>query len=128
MNCKSVMLIDDDEDIRSSLIEALDFEGIEVIQAENGQVALDKLKSIPVDKLPGMILLDLQMPVMDGHQFLNELLKQPTNPINLIPIIVATAKGSGFSLDNIPLALETLRKPMDLEELYRLVDKYCRKA
>ena len=61
-----VLVIDDDWAIRETVGEVLHDAGYQVVCASNGREALDYLRQGPV---PCMILLDLMMPVMDGHQF-----------------------------------------------------------
>ena len=65
--CGSVLLVEDDEDIRASVGEILRDEGFEVIAATDGNDALRLLRG--ADELPRLILLDLMMPVMDGWAF-----------------------------------------------------------
>src|ERR1035441_1524048 len=59
---KRILLVDDDPTVRDSLNEVLVAEGYSVIQAENGQQALDLANQLPVD----LVLLDLNMPVKNG--------------------------------------------------------------
>jgi len=65
---EAVLLVDDDRDIRETLSELLDASGYAVLQAENGQIALDVLKTTP--RFPCVVVLDLSMPVLDGREFL----------------------------------------------------------
>src|ERR1700730_13811531 len=65
---KLVLLVDDDPLGRESLSELLDAKGYSVLEAENGQTALEVLKKTP--HFPCLIVLDLAMPVMDGREFL----------------------------------------------------------
>ncbi|HEX4765598.1 MAG TPA: response regulator [Lichenihabitans sp.] len=83
----TVMLIDDDADARQRLRFMLSREGWSVTEAANGREALDELaRSGP----PGLILLDLMMPVMDGFDFLRRLRQRPDG--GLVPVVVLTAK------------------------------------
>lgn len=66
---KTVLIVDDDKNIRDILAEKLTTAGFNTIEAENGQVGLDKFHEQKVD----VILLDINMPVMDGHEFLKNL-------------------------------------------------------
>jgi len=65
----TVLIVDDDVELRSVLAEALSDAGYEVETAENGATGLEKAISVQ----PNLILLDLVMPVMDGWEFLEKL-------------------------------------------------------
>jgi signal transduction histidine kinase/CheY-like chemotaxis protein len=83
---KPVLVVDDDAEIREGVCRLLEKEGWEVSDAENGRVALNSLES----EIPGLILLDLMMPVMDGFDFVEEVQKHPK--WQSIPIVVLTAR------------------------------------
>jgi CheY-like chemotaxis protein len=83
---KLVMLIEDDEICRETTAELLRNLGWRVFKAENGQVALEHLAK----KQPQLILLDLNMPIMDGFQFL-QVLQQNTYWAQ-IPVVVLTSQ------------------------------------
>jgi CheY-like chemotaxis protein len=82
-----VFVVDDDEDFRESLVDALRGEGYAVQSAPDGRAALAALEAGAV---PAVVLLDLWMPHMDGWQ-LRHALQQP--PYADIPVIVMTAVG-----------------------------------
>lgn len=67
MDKNSVLIVEDDNDLREAYVMILGSEGIDVHAAENGQEALDKLQELGD---PGVIFLDLRMPIMDGLAFL----------------------------------------------------------
>ena len=81
-----VLLVEDDAPTREMTRRTLEKSGMAVIEAENGQIALEKLEH----EIPCMILLDLMMPVMDGFHFAAELRKK--EEWRSIPVIVVTAK------------------------------------
>jgi CheY-like chemotaxis protein len=81
-----VLIVEDDEAMRSMLVRRLEKEKWTVIEAANGRAALEQMRNIR----PELILLDLMMPEMDGFQFLDELRK--LEEWSSIPIIVVTAK------------------------------------
>jgi len=81
-----VLVVDDDADLRQLLRRALEREGFVVSEAENGHVALDHVREAP----PGLVLLDLLMPTMDGFEFVHEFRREEA--YRSIPIIVLTAK------------------------------------
>lgn len=83
---KSIMVVDDDSDIRESVRDLLESKGYDVLTAANGLEALAQLQK---GARPALILLDLMMPVMDGYQFVAEQRKSAT--FGQIPILVVTA-------------------------------------
>jgi signal transduction histidine kinase/DNA-binding response OmpR family regulator len=85
----SVIVVEDDDATREVIARLLKKENIQAIEAENGLVALDRLKGLQNNR-PGLILLDLMMPQMDGFQFIDEIRK--LREYHSIPIIVITAK------------------------------------
>jgi len=82
---RRALVVDDKAENRELLRRALENEGWQVSEAENGQVGLERL----ADQSPSLILLDLMMPVMDGFEFVMEMRK--LNAANDIPIVVVTA-------------------------------------
>jgi len=80
------LVVDDLPANRDMLRRALEKEGWQVSEAENGRVALDRV----AEKPPSLILLDLMMPVMDGFEFVMELRK--VEAWRGLPIVVVTAK------------------------------------
>lgn len=114
---KSILIIEDDASIRFSLQEVLESEGHKVILAENGQVGLDYLQA---GLNCGVILLDLSMPVMDGHTFL--LRFREHFPTSDLPIIVMTAAGTSVIPKDHPQK-HLLRKPMDIDKLMNVVEE-----
>ena len=81
-----VLIIEDDPETREMLRRAIQKQGWEVVEAENGRVGLEVLAA----QAPGVILLDLMMPEMDGFAFMEELRRRPE--WRTIPVIVVTAK------------------------------------
>jgi CheY-like chemotaxis protein len=115
---RPVLVIDDDEMIQESIREVLSDEGYDVVLAQNGREALEKLRS---GERPLIILLDLMMPVMDGWQFRAEQKKDVA--LSAIPVIVITAAGSAArgSID----ADEFITKPVRLEDLLAAVKRHA---
>jgi CheY-like chemotaxis protein len=105
-----VMLVDDDEDIRTVLAEALQDGGYEVRAVASGREALAQLHA---GYAPALILLDLMMPVMDGWQFREEQLQDAK--LKSIPVVVISAVNPGKAL---PPGTALLRKPFDLEAMF----------
>ena len=82
----SVLVVDDDPETRHLLRHMLEREKCQVREAANGREALDQL----AEAIPGLILLDLMMPVMDGFEFALELRRNPA--WIAIPVVVLTAQ------------------------------------
>ena len=113
---EAILIIEDEESIRRVLSLALELEGYPVVTAANGREGLDALHRIP---RPRLILLDLMMPVLDGWGFLAALRDLPE--FATVPVVVLTA----FKDTSMPATrLETLQKPVQLENLFALVKKY----
>ena len=121
-----VLLVEDNEinqQIARELMEAL---GVQVSVASNGQEALDLLHAAP-DPLPwSMVLMDLQMPVLDGHQATAAIRSQ--NRFNALPIIALTAHASAEESTRC-LAEgmnEHLTKPIDPNALAACLSRWSR--
>jgi CheY-like chemotaxis protein len=121
---KTVLLVEDDEDNRDLVVfvvarSRLD---IELEIAENGQEALDKAFAKP----PNLILMDMQMPVMDGWHAV-PILKADARTKE-IPIIAFTAqaKPEDRALTKEIGCVEHYSKPMDPEELLGLIQRYLK--
>ena len=85
-----VLLVEDDPDQREVAADLLRLEGFEVATAENGLDALLHLRNGPV--LPDVVLLDLEMPVMDGREFRARQLDDPS--ARSVPVVVLSSASS----------------------------------
>jgi CheY-like chemotaxis protein len=107
----SILIVDDDHDIREVLTFILEAHDYHVDVAADG---IDAWKQLTGGNRPGLILLDLMMPRMDGEQFLNKL---RSSPFSAIPVVIlsgnSTARKKALELD----AKCCLMKPVDFEEL-----------
>ena len=83
----SVLIVDDDAEVRDIVRSTLEGAGLKTAQAVNGRAAIDWLNNHP---LPSLILLDLMMPEMDGFEFLEEIRKD--DELVDVPVVVLTAK------------------------------------
>jgi DNA-binding response OmpR family regulator len=116
-----ILLVEDDEGIRTVLIEFLTDEGYIACGAEHGGDALALLQAATVT--PRLILLDLMMPFMNGWEFRT---RQQANPDwATIPVVVLTA--SPALLDEYgPMDVAgLLAKPIDFDSLLAVVQPYC---
>ena len=111
---KTVLIIDDDEDMGDALFSFLEEEGYQVRLASSGKQGL----ALALADVPQVILLDWQMPQMGGEQVLKELESSPE--LKDIPVILMSA-----NITNIPAAClasrKHLAKPFDVEGLVGLV-------
>ena len=115
---RKIMIIDDAKEIREIFRMALEVEDYEVMDAIHGQDGFEKLSKLEKDLLPHLILLDLMMPVMDGHRFLEVI--QGEVHLREIPIVVMTAK-DGPTFPSVIQPRAVLRKPVDLDLLFSTV-------
>ena len=111
----------DDRDLAEALGEALRDAGYSVVSAPQGAAALEALRGS--NPLPDLILLDLMMPVMDGHEFVAELRKDPR--LSPIPVVLLTADGRVHQEVVALKAVAGLRKPVRFEVLIAMVAKFC---
>lgn len=108
---KKILIIDDEKSIRRALREILEFENIEVEEAEDGKEALTKLRSTVYD----LVFCDIKMPGMDGIEVLETAIKEKIEA----PFIMISGHG------NIETAVETIKKgaydfiekPLDLNRI-----------
>ncbi len=113
-----ILVVDDDATLREGLIDLFRLEGLSAIGAESGAEALFLLRA---GVHPGVILLDLDMPVMNGWDFVSALEHLPAHP--RIPIAIV----SGISSDREMPPRETdagfFKKPVNFDALLAAVDK-----
>lgn len=110
----TVLVVDDNADAVAALAQILEYEGYIVATAYDGREALQYLATHP---LPGLIILDLMMPVMNGWEFRAKIAKLP-NYAN-VPIVVMTALAEAAEID----AAAIIPKPIDLKRLLRVMDR-----
>ncbi|HEX2569533.1 MAG TPA: response regulator [Polyangia bacterium] len=116
----SILVVDDEEDIRQLLGQLLTMEGYEVMVAESGSNALTCLRANP--QAVRLILLDLMMPGMNGWQFRTEQLKDPA--LAAIPAVVMT--GAGLKAEDMKAlgSCEVLFKPVNVDTLFERIKRY----
>ena len=117
MENRIVLIVDDDASLREVLQEALELEHHLAAVASDGVAALRWLRQ---HGIPCLILLDLMMPTMNGWEVVDELVKD--DRLAQVPIVIITAFGK--DLGNAA-GLPVLRKPIELDDLLRVVDSYC---
>jgi CheY-like chemotaxis protein len=121
--CKSILIVEDNDDIRETLEEVLRMEGYRVYAVSNGRDALAALKRVDG---PSLILLDMMMPVMNGWEFLE--VQKSDHVLATLPVVVVSALGAAAALackkDPVP-AVGYIKKPIALNPLMEIVQQYC---
>lgn len=112
-----MLVVDDDSDIREMLRFVLEAAGYSVFLAENGKEALELLAE--TEPPPGLILLDLMMPIMSGDEMLRVL--KTIRSLAAIPVTIVTASAVAMPRE----ASGLLKKPVDLDILLRVVAQSC---
>lgn len=110
-----VLVVDDEEDIRAVLTLALEEEGYRVVSATHGAQALAHLFT----RLPAVMLLDLNMPVMGGWEVLDHLQAARIT----VPVIIMTAGQRGRAEAERRGVAGYLAKPFDLAQLFETVQR-----
>lgn len=105
MPLREGLVVDDDSDSRDALAQLLQAHGYTVRQAENGRIALDLI----AERVPGFMILDLEMPVVSGWEVLASL--QRTGALKAIAVVVLSAAAA------VPLGVAFMRKPCVIDEL-----------
>lgn len=115
---RTILVVDDDSDLRAYLTNVLTAAGYAVLTAPNGARALDVLEQLPTRCL---VITDLSMPVMTGWDFVVELQSLPHSATRF-PVIVLT----GVQADDawrLPGVVRTVTKPLRVEELIEAVNE-----
>jgi CheY-like chemotaxis protein len=115
---KTILIVEDDSSISSSLKEFLEDNDFSVLTAPNGEVALNVLKA---SKKPSLILLDLMMPIMDGFAFRENQLSD--EELKDIPVIIMSADGHVAEKKIKTSAVDYIKKPLDIFNLLEVIAK-----
>ena len=112
----TVLVVEDEDDLRESMRDALELNGYAVVAAHEGQEALDQLDRI---EHVCVVLLDLLMPGMNGWEFYEKLRTRPD--LADVPVVVHTSAPS-----RAPAGVtRVVQKPVELTRLLSLVREYC---
>jgi CheY-like chemotaxis protein len=115
---RAVLVIDDDDDVRESLVDVIQEAGRRAFGAGSAVAALGLLETLP---RPCLILLDIMMPGMNGFEFI-ELIQQRPDAVDF-PILVISATSSVERAKYYTAVLGALRKPIGLHDLRAALDK-----
>ena len=112
------MVVEDDDDARAGVVEILEDAQFHVHAAANGRDALAQLQA---GLRPNLILLDLNMPVMDGWEFARRVAAEPA----LASVPICMLSGVERSVGIPPQVVAVLRKPLEMTRLMSIVYQYC---
>ena len=113
----TVLIIEDEEDLREMMRDALELNGYAVVTAQDGQDALAKIGGI---EHLCLVILDLLMPVMNGWDFVEKM--RDRAELASVPVVVhSSAPGPAP-----PGVTRVLQKPMIFDRLIAVVGEYCR--
>jgi CheY-like chemotaxis protein len=116
-----VLVVDDDQDIRETMLEVLDAYGYRAVGAADGREALGRLRERESPWC--LVILDLAMPTMDGRAFRAEQRQDPR--LSEIPVVLLSAR---HDVDDVALELEVaahMTKPIQITDLLQLVRRFC---
>lgn len=112
----TVLVVEDEEDLREMIREALELNGYAVATAQDGHQALAQLARI---QQPCLVLIDLLMPGMNGWDLFDELRRRPE--LDRVPVVVYSSVS-----DRAPSGVtRVLKKPLTFGELLSTVREYC---
>lgn len=121
MNC-NLLIVDDSPILRAAIKKVAKVAGVDedrIFQAGNGVEALEQLKEHWID----LILLDLNMPVMDGEEFLR--VRQDNEDARDVPVVIVSTESNETRLERLNQfgAIERLHKPFEPEDLCKIITK-----
>jgi CheY-like chemotaxis protein len=115
-----ILVVDDEDLVRNTLRRILERDGHEVVEAENGEVALEKFKQKQTD----LVIVDLFMPVMDGLELLNELrLEFPGTKMIAISGSIYERRPRFLEIAGRMESVKTLAKPFTAQEVVDVVNE-----
>jgi PAS domain S-box-containing protein len=116
----TILIVDDDAELREAVVDVLAGKGYCVVQAGHGRQALDYLNGCAT--LPALILLDLQMPQMDGHQLMKLLKADPRH--TAIPVVLVSSQPDTREVAQTLGAAAYLQKPIEVVPLLQSVESH----
>ncbi|HEV3059318.1 MAG TPA: response regulator [Vicinamibacterales bacterium] len=121
----NVLIVEDDRDTRDMLAALLGLEGFHTVGAEDGLEALHLLRTVRhrAPEIPCLVLLDLKMPRLSGHEFRRAQLGDPT--VAGVPVAVMSGAEDIEQRAKALGAVATVTKPIDVEILLQVVRRYC---
>jgi CheY-like chemotaxis protein len=115
-----VLVVEDDADCREAVGVMLEAAGYDVVGAENGKIALDRLRD---SASPCVIVLDLMMPVMDGWHFRAEQLRD--DALATLPVVIMSGAAHVDERAQQLGVQDYIAKPVEPEQLLDMLGQYC---
>lgn len=121
----NVLIVEDDPDTRDMLAALLAMEGFHAVGAEDGLEALHLLRTVRhrAPQTPCLVLLDLKMPRLGGHEFRRAQLGDPT--VASVPVAVMSGAVDIEQRAQALGAVATVTKPIDVDLLMKVVRRFC---
>ena len=121
----NVLIVEDDADTRDMLATLLSTQGFHAVTAEDGLEALHVLRTVRhrAPDVPCLILLDLTMPRLGGHEFRRAQLDDPI--VASVPMAVMSGAIDAEARGQALGAVATVTKPIDFTVLLDVVRRYC---
>lgn len=121
MSC-NVLIVDDSPILRRAIKKVTKLAGVEedrIREAGNGKEALELLDTVWID----LVLLDLNMPVMDGEEFVKQLRTRPE--LASVAVVIVSTEANKERLERLRVlgVVDSLRKPFEPEDLCKLISK-----
>jgi CheY-like chemotaxis protein len=113
---KTIYVVEDDHNVRITIRAALENEGYRVLSATNGKDAISELSLLK--EVPNLIMTDLNMPFMNGEEFIAVLKQTPR--LAEVPIMVVSAQKT-----NVSGICAFVTKPFNLENVLTLLQRHC---
>ncbi len=105
----TVLVANNDPDLLDLITALLSAEGFQTVACRDGLAALRAIRT----QRPALAIIDLALPIMDGHELIQRLHQEPGDPLPVIALSAALST----PLDELPQVNASLTRPIDLEEL-----------
>jgi CheY-like chemotaxis protein len=109
-----ILVVEDDVDARETLCEIVEMAGCSAVGAANGREALEVL----AERRPCLVILDLMMPIMSGHELLERMQLQPE--LAALPVVISTS-----APHQAPQGVPIIPKPMDIAKMVEWIRRTC---
>jgi len=121
---KNILIAEDSSVILNLTKKILMQQNFDIVTVKNGKSVLEKLEKEEFD----LILMDINMPVLDGMETTKRIRESKNSAISKLPIFAITGNASNYSIDEFKAVgiNEYLQKPLDFDRLVTLVNQYTK--